>query len=330
MSVSTAPLDAGADQARDRLAALLKAAGDPLRLDVLRVLSDNSFGVQELCEIFDMRQSGMSHHLKVLLQAGLVSTRREGNSVFYRRRLPARDDITGAPHETILQALDAEELDAALAERVEAVQARRAERSRAFFARNAERFEARQDLIADYGQYGDLACALLDQSRPGGGHAALEVGPGEGQFLMELARRFRQVTGLDNSEAMLERARRRVERAGLKNVELQSGDWPKRATLSQQFDCIVLNMVLHHLPAPADSFRRAAELLGDGGVLLVTELSRHDQGWARESCGDLWLGFDGEDLEDWAQRSGLIPGAAQFLGQRNGFQVQVRSFLRQQ
>ncbi|MGE8311882.1 MAG: ArsR/SmtB family transcription factor, partial [Pseudomonas protegens] len=72
----------------DELAALCKAGGDPLRLNVLRALSNDSFGVLELAQIFAIGQSGMSHHLKVLAQASLVATRREGNAIFYRRALP--------------------------------------------------------------------------------------------------------------------------------------------------------------------------------------------------------------------------------------------------
>ena len=67
------------------LAALCKASADSLRLQVLRVLREDSFGVSELCSIFDIRQPALSHHLKVLANAGLVATRREGNSIFYRR-----------------------------------------------------------------------------------------------------------------------------------------------------------------------------------------------------------------------------------------------------
>lgn len=66
----------------DALAAFCKAAGEPLRLNILRALSNDSFGVLELAHIFATGQSGISHHLKVLTQAGLVTSRREGNAIF--------------------------------------------------------------------------------------------------------------------------------------------------------------------------------------------------------------------------------------------------------
>jgi ArsR family transcriptional regulator len=50
-------------------------------------LQQNAYGVLELCQIFDIRQSAMSHHLKILANAGLVATRREGTTIFYRRNL---------------------------------------------------------------------------------------------------------------------------------------------------------------------------------------------------------------------------------------------------
>ena len=71
----------------DALATIYKASGDSLRLDIMRVLRRDTFGVLELSQLFDMRQSGMSHHLKVMHKAGLVEPQREGNSIFYRRPL---------------------------------------------------------------------------------------------------------------------------------------------------------------------------------------------------------------------------------------------------
>ncbi len=97
-------------EASDQLAALCKAAGDPLRLNVLRALASDSFGVLELAQIFAIGQSGMSHHLKVLAQAGLVATRREGNAIFYRRALPQAETIGRGLHAALLEDVDRLEL----------------------------------------------------------------------------------------------------------------------------------------------------------------------------------------------------------------------------
>ena len=254
----------------DELAALCKAGGDPLRLNVLRALANDSFGVLELARIFAIGQSGMSHHLKVLAQADLVATRREGNAIFYRR--------------------------------------------------------AQQDLIAGLPQYRESVLALLDKLGFNPGATALEVGPGDGGFLPDLARRFHQVTALDNSPAMLELARQLCEREHLGNVSLRLADALNEVGL--QADCVVLNMVLHHFAAPADALRQMAGLLQPGGSLLVTDLCSHNQSWAREACGDLWLGFEQDDLARWATAAGLVPGESLYVGLRNGFQIQVRHFQR--
>ena len=94
----------------------------------------------------------------------------------------------------------------------------------------------------------------------------------------------------------------------------------------QTADCVVLNMVLHHFDDPARALQQLAQRITPGGSLLLTELCSHDQQWAREACGDVWLGFDQDELAQWAEQAGLQPGASLYLGLRNGFQIQVRHF----
>ncbi|ROL92544.1 ArsR/SmtB family transcription factor [Pseudomonas chlororaphis] len=310
----------------DELAALCKAGGDPLRLNVLRALANDSFGVLELAQIFAIGQSGMSHHLKVLAQADLVATRREGNAIFYRRALPHTELLGGRLHAALLDEVDNLTLPGEVQSRIGLVHRQRAAASQDFFSRVAEKFRAQQDLIAGLPQYRESVLALLDKLNFTDTATAIEVGPGDGSFLPELARRFARVTALDNSAAMLELARQVCERETLANVSLQLADALNGVSLAA--DCVVLNMVLHHFAAPADALKRLAGLLQPGGSLLVTELCSHNQSWAREACGDLWLGFDQDDLARWATAAGLVPGESLYVGLRNGFQIQVRHFQR--
>ena len=307
---------------------LLWAAGDSLRLSVLQVLGQSSFGVLELCEICEMRQPAMSHHLKVLAEAGLVEKRREGNAIWYRRRL-AEDAL----HQALLDRIDEVAPDGELAGRLAQVQTRRADQSRVWFERHADSSD--QELIAAYADYAPLALEMALRSLPTaggkpGGELAIEIGPGDGAFLVALAPWFERLIGYENAPAQLARAERQLADAKVQNAALILGEWPAAAPDEAEADLVVLNMVLHHMPAPADSLRAAARRLKPGGTLLVTELCRHEEHRAHDTCGDLWLGFEEQELLAWAKRAGLEQNEVQYLAQRNGFQVQLLTFTRRE
>ena len=65
------------------LAELFKVFGDSTRIRILFVLFEAEVCVCDLAETLNMTQSAVSHQLKILKQAKLVSSRREGKSVFY-------------------------------------------------------------------------------------------------------------------------------------------------------------------------------------------------------------------------------------------------------
>ncbi|HEY9032819.1 MAG TPA: metalloregulator ArsR/SmtB family transcription factor [Pseudomonadales bacterium] len=308
------------------LAQLCKASGEPLRVEILRVLRSDSFSVQELCRIFDVKQSAMSHHLKVLANARLVITRREGNTLFYRRRLWPHDHALVALQQALLAAIDQCPLGQAQRHGIEAIEQQRTASSNAFFIDNAGRLREQQDLIAGFEQYADSVAAMLAGIALPAHSLAIEIGPGEGLFLPLLARRFEQVMAFDTSSAMLLQCERLLRNNRLANVRLFLGDSKVACRQQLAADCIVINMVLHHVATPAELFNDAARLLKPGGALLITDLCHHDQSWARDACGDVWLGFEPEDFSLWAQHAGLLEGQASFLAQRNGFRIQIRHF----
>ncbi len=326
VTAAPAPAEEQAPPLASLLSGLCKASSDPLRLQVLRVLREDSFGVSELCAIFDIRQPALSHHLKVLANAGLVATRREGNSIFYRRAaLGQRPELEGLQRQ-LFDTLDLIELPAEVETGLVALHRRREENSRNFFRDNAHKFRQQQDLIASYEQYASSVADVLQNAPLAQRRTALEIGPGDGSFLLELAPRFERVVALDIEAMMLEQAREQASQAGLTNIEFIHGDTGNVKLQDLEADCVVINMVLHHTPDPGRVLQDAARCLAPGGVVLVTDLCSHDQGWARENCGDLWLGFDPARLTDWAREAGLADIASVYLAQRNGFQVQVRLF----
>ena len=70
---------------RDRLVAVMRALGDATRLDVFRLIAAQAAPIC-VCDIvnrFELRQPTISHHLKVLREAGLVTVSRRGVWAYY-------------------------------------------------------------------------------------------------------------------------------------------------------------------------------------------------------------------------------------------------------
>jgi ArsR family transcriptional regulator len=69
----------------DRLATVAKALGDPVRLQLVDVLRRHAgkVCVCELVPLFDLSQPTVSHHLKVLREAGIVGSERRGLWAYY-------------------------------------------------------------------------------------------------------------------------------------------------------------------------------------------------------------------------------------------------------
>jgi len=68
-----------------RMAEVAKALGDPVRVQLVDVLRKHAgkVCVCELVPLFDLSQPTVSHHLKVLRQAGIVGSEREGLWAYY-------------------------------------------------------------------------------------------------------------------------------------------------------------------------------------------------------------------------------------------------------
>ncbi|TMQ92209.1 helix-turn-helix transcriptional regulator [Actinomadura soli] len=87
--VCCAPLsdsDLGEDEAAE-LATVFKALADPIRLRLLNMIASAEDGEACVCDLtvpFDLTAPTISHHLKVLRQAGLIDGERRGTWVYYR------------------------------------------------------------------------------------------------------------------------------------------------------------------------------------------------------------------------------------------------------
>jgi ArsR family transcriptional regulator len=72
------------DLLRDRAATIARALSDAKRLCVVERLADGERSVSDLSRDVGCQVPNMSQHLTVLRSAGIVASRREGSTVFYR------------------------------------------------------------------------------------------------------------------------------------------------------------------------------------------------------------------------------------------------------
>ncbi|MCX6399926.1 MAG: metalloregulator ArsR/SmtB family transcription factor [Propionibacteriales bacterium] len=85
------------DQA-DRIAPLLKALADPVRLRLLSLVGAHADGEACVCDLndaFELSQPTISHHLKVLHEVGLLDRDKRGVWVYYRVNATALADLAG-------------------------------------------------------------------------------------------------------------------------------------------------------------------------------------------------------------------------------------------
>lgn len=70
-----------------------KAIADPTRREILRMLRKGEMTAGELAEQFDMTKPTMSHHFAALKAADLVTSRREGQTIWYGLNTSVLEDV---------------------------------------------------------------------------------------------------------------------------------------------------------------------------------------------------------------------------------------------
>lgn len=276
-----------------------RVLSDPARLRLLRALSQDRFNVTELTGILGLAQSGVSRHLGLLKDAGLVAEGRDGIYTYYRLDRRAGD------HSPIWTMLDAEFAAAADTPTARADDARIQEIRRV----RRENFDSHAGPDTRDGRQLVPGRSWAAWSRALG-HLlpaldVADVGCGEGYLTLEAARWARKVVGIDRSPVVLAKARELADRRRVRNVTWKRGDIEKLPLASESMDVVLLSQALHHAGDPAKAVQEAGRVLKPGGRLLVLDLRAHDEAWVRETLGDRWQGFDEKTLTAWIAAAGL-------------------------
>lgn len=283
----------------DAVGSLFRLLGDATRLRLLRVLQTERLNVTELTAVLGVAQSGVSRHLGLLKDAGLLTEHRDGGFTYYAAPIPSAQ--TDAPLWAFLQDRFA---SVASDEAVLADQARLAEvlrvRKENFDVHGGDGSEGRQ--LVPGRSWPAWARALGHLLPP---LDVADLGCGEGYLTVESARWAKRVVAVDRSPAVLARARSLAKRCHVSNVTWKRGELDALPIRTASVDVALLSQALHHAEEPARAVAEAVRVLRPGGRLLVLDLRQHGQAWVRDRLGDRWLGFDDEALAALLTDAGL-------------------------
>jgi SAM-dependent methyltransferase len=278
---------------------LFRLLGDEARLRLLRVLAGRHgrLNVTELTAVLGLAQSGISRHLRLLKEAGLVLEERGGGFSFYRLAPALLDggfsglwptlqaQFTAAANTPEVRA-DQARLQEVIRRRKENFAAHGTDRAQFVPGRSWAAWSRALGLLLPPVEVADIAC-------------------GEGYMSVEAARWATRVIGIDRSAEVLKRAHALADRRGLSNIVWKRGEIEKLPLADASVDIALLSQALHHATDPARAVSEAARVLRPGGRVLLLDLREHDQAWVRDRVGDRWLGFKDEDIERFLTDAGL-------------------------
>jgi ubiquinone/menaquinone biosynthesis C-methylase UbiE len=274
----------------------MKALGDPTRLRLLALLQDQELPVGSLVEILAMAQSGISRHLKVLLDAELVELRKAGTSSYYR----ISEDIDEEILNYLARAWAEDEVFQADRIKRKQVLDERRKKALSYFESVADEWDEITSSYFPDESRRDAALGLLDSKA-----TIVDIGCGTGKSAATIAPFVGKVIGVDHSRAMLAQAKHRAKELGLKNCDFRLADWHKLPVKTNSADAAWSTMALHHEEDPTILLKEMARVVKPGGSVLIVDLKKHDYDWLRDEMHDVWLGFEESDVRRFFRKSGL-------------------------
>ena len=280
---------------------LYRLLGDEARLRLLRVLGRERLNVTELTGILGLAQSGVSRHLGLLKDAGLVIEERDAGFTYYRLSPAVGDDRRRTLWSALEEQFEEADSDPAV---------------RADEARLQEVLRLRKE---NFDTHGGADTRDARQLVPGRSWAAwsralglllppitvADLGCGEGYLTVEAARWAARVIAVDRSDAVIERARALARRRRVSNVAWKRGELERLPIADEEVNVALLSQALHHASNPERAIAEAARITVPGGRVLVLDLREHQEEWVRAKLGDRVLGFRDEDLKRMLTDAGL-------------------------
>src|SRR3954467_4690251 len=281
--------------------ALYRLLGDEARLRLLRVLRKERLNVTELTGILGLAQSGVSRHLGLLKDAGLVVEEKDAGYTYYRVPDGRADDLNASIWAALEEQFDSAGTEAAVrADEARLQEVLRLRKENFDTHRGADTRDARQLVPGrSWAAWSRALGMLLPPLR------VADLGCGEGYLAIEAARWAAQVVAVDRSDVVLDRAKSLASRRRVSNVTWKRGELEKLPIKDDSVDVALLSQALHHAASPARAVTEASRITVPGGRVLILDLREHREEWVRAKLGDRTLGFNDGELKRMLVDAGL-------------------------
>jgi ubiquinone/menaquinone biosynthesis C-methylase UbiE/DNA-binding transcriptional ArsR family regulator len=280
--------------------ARLRAAAEPTRLRLLRLLQNGEFNVKDLTQLLGQSQPRVSRHIKLLAEAGLIERYQEASWVFVRASSDpgVRSFIEAAL--SLIAAHDPQILRDA--ERADKIRAARSLLAQTYFDQNAAEWDRIRSLHVPER---DVEAAILEALGPGPYELLLDLGTGTGRVLELAAGRARRLVGVDTNREMLKCARVRLDKAELVNCSVRLADIYNLPFSEESAGAVVIHQVLHFLDNPKAALIEAIRVLQPGGRLVLVDFAPHNLEFLRQEHAHVRLGFAAGEIAGWLGECGL-------------------------
>ena len=154
-----------------------------------------------------------------------------------------------------------------------------------------------------------LAKAQLQQ-----GKTAADIGAGTGFITEGLVEGGLHVLAIDQSLTMLQIMKHKFPNAF--SVQYCMGDAERLPVRTEAVDYVFANMCLHHVEHPAAAIREMVRILNFEGMLVITDLDKHNFEFLTQERTDRWMGFKRDDVHTWFAESGLNNITVDYVGEQ--------------
>lgn len=240
------------------------AAAEPSRLRLLVALLGGETTVGDLVAVLQQSQPRVSRHLRLLLEAGLVESFREGRSIYYRWSAAGLAAGVASP----VAAVAASDDPTVTADRLR-LQALSRERERGALRRALRAGKARGLQMSDTGAaISELLHAFPGEHPPGD---VLIVGCGSGELLQMLLPSMRNVMGTEPSGYRRQVARARLRQSGQPHWTIRDAEPTDLPAPSSAFDLVIVQDALAPGADAAGILGEAVRVLRPSGRLLILD-----------------------------------------------------------